>query len=141
MTSTVDCPEKPRRSAGYVPGSRSRGTLDQQSPFDSAITFWRGTSGHPYVHSIYSLAGCPEMPPASVMFVRRCRTERGRVVLKVMCVEHDAPSLNRAEIRRFGAQLGATEVHLHFANGDRIARHTANFDLATRHGGIEIVGK
>lgn len=131
----------PQRSAGFVPDAPSRATLDRRSPFDSAITFWRGTSGHPYVHSMYSLAGCPEMPPASVMLVRRSRCERAGTVLKVMCVEHDAPSLNRAEIRRYGAQLGATEVHLHFANGDRMARHTANFDLATRHGGIEIVGK
>ncbi len=58
-----------------------------------------------------------------------------------MCVEHGAPSLNLAEIRQEGAQLGATEVHLHFANGNPMARQTATFDLATRHGDIEVIGK
>lgn len=57
-----------------------------------------------------------------------------------MCVEHGAPSLNLADIRREGAQIGATEVHLHFANGNPMARQTATFDLATRHGDIEVVG-
>jgi hypothetical protein len=32
-------------------------------------------------------------------------------------------------------------VHLHLSAKDRLARSTATFDLATRHGGIDIVGK
>ena len=110
-----------------------------QSPFDSAITFWLGTSGHAYVHSVYALAGCPQVPPASVILARR--QDRSSIALKVMHVEHEAPSLNLADIRRHGAALGATEVHLHFASGDAVARKTASFDLATRHGDIEVVGR
>ena len=139
MTSTVDCTSKPGELASSAGLERTRGALRWQSPFDSAITFWLGTSGHAYVHSVYSLTGCPEVPPASIILVRR--QSRLPVALKVMHLEHDAPSLNLADIRRQGAALGANEVHLHFANGDAAARKTASFDLATRHGDIEVVGK
>lgn len=141
MASTLDVTGKPVLAANKAPVDLPRVAMRWQSPFDCAITFWHGTSGHAYVHSVYSLAGCPEVPPASVLFVKREEPEGARVVLKVMSVEHDAPSLNRADIRRCGAQLGATEVHLHFAGGDRMARHTATFDLSTRHGGVKIVGQ
>ena len=139
MASTVDSTSKPGQPASSAGLERTGGALRWQSPFDSAITFWLGTSGHPYVHSVYSLTGCPEIPPASVILARR--QSRSPVALKVMHVEHDAPSLNLADIRRQGAALGANEVHLHFASGDAVARKTASFDLATRHGGIEVVGK
>ena len=138
MASTIEVIGKPTTKMEFV--ELSQGAMRNLGPFDCAITFWRGTSGHAYVHSIYSLTGCPELPPASVIFVKREQPHGKRIVVKVMTVEHDAPSLNRADIRYHGAQLGATEVHLHFAGGNRMARHTATFDLTTRHGGLEIVG-
>lgn len=128
-------------SGEHAPVDQARKALTSLGPFDCAITFWRGTSGHAYVHSIYALAGCPEIPPACVMLVRRPDDGSPRQVLKVMRVEEEAPSLNLAQIRQQGACVGANEVHLHFAAGDRLARSTATFDLATRHGGIDIVGK
>ncbi|MFT5509182.1 MAG: hypothetical protein ACI89J_002263 [Hyphomicrobiaceae bacterium] len=124
-----------------APVDQARIALRRGSPIDCAIMFWQGTSGHAYVHSIYTLAGCPEIPPACVLLVHRPEYGGPRAVLKVMRVEKEAPSLNLAEIRQHGARLGANEVHLHFAAGDRLARSTATFDLATRHGGINIVGK
>lgn len=139
MASTVDDTDTPGQSASSAELERTHSALHWQSPFDSAITFWLGTSGHAYVHSVYALTGCPEIPPASVILVRR--QSRSPVALKVMQVEHDAPSLNLADIRRQGAALGATEVHLHFASGDASARKTASFDLATRHGHIDVVGR
>lgn len=124
-----------------APVEQARNVLQSDSPFDCAITFWRGTSGHAYVHSIYALAGCPEIPPACVMLVNKPDDGSPRQVLKVMRVENEAASLNLAQIRQQGARVGANEVHLHFAAGNRFARSTATFDLATRHGGIDIVGK
>lgn len=107
---------------------------------DTAIVFWRGTSGHKYVHTIYSLTGCPEVPPACVLLVRRSE-DGNRSVLKVMSVSHDAPSLNRAAIRHCAARLGANEVHLHFASGSKYARQTAVIDLRTEHSGARVVGE
>ena len=117
----------------------TRAALRPEHLFDSAIVFWRGTSGHEYVHTIYALVGCPEVPPGSVMLVRKNDCGR-RLVLAVMCVDSDEPSLNLAEIRQAGARLGANEVHLHFAIGNRFARHTAAMDLRTQHGPLEVVG-
>lgn len=119
---------------------RAREVLRLGNSFDSAITFWRGMSGHAYVHTVYSLIGCPEIPPASVILVRSLGDGCGSLVLRVMCLDEVTPSLNLAQIRKVGAGLGANEVHLHFASGDREARQTAAFDLQTRLGGIEIVG-
>ena len=141
MASPFDRSYKPAQTVASLADYPSSLLNRKQSTFDCAITFWRGTSGHAYVHSIYALAGCPEVPPACVLLVRRKESDGSRRVVKVMSVENEAPSLNLAEIRQFGAQLGATEVHLHFATGNRLARRTATFDLATRHGGIAIVGK
>ena len=118
---------------------KARDALRRNHLFDCAIVFWRGTSGHAYVHTIYTLAGCPEVRAASVMLVRN-PDNGGRIVLDVICVDLDVPSLNLADIRMRGAQLGANEVHLHFATGNKYARHMAAFDLRTRHGGIKVVG-
>jgi hypothetical protein len=113
--------------------------LSANQLFDSAIVFWLGTSGHAYVHTIYKLIGCPAVPPASVLFVRRS-ADGNRTVLGVVSVDHAVPSQNLAQIRQTGSQLGADEVHLHFATGNRFARHTAAIDLRTKHGNIEPVG-
>lgn len=141
MASTIDVTGKPAQTADSGCAERLHIMMHGHNPFDCAIMFWRGTSGHAYVHSIFSLTGCPEVPAASVLFVKHNDADGSRAVLKVMNIEHDAPSLNRADIRRCGAQLGANEVHLHFASGDRLARLTATFDLTTRHSGDKIVGR
>ncbi|MBU2532713.1 MAG: hypothetical protein KKB37_08230 [Alphaproteobacteria bacterium] len=127
-------PRSPGTSATLVPLlARARAELASERLFDSALVFWRGTSGHAYAHTIYNLAGCPEIPASSVMFVLKHDHGR-REVLDVMCVDHEAPSLNLAFVRQNGARLGANEVHLHFATGDSGARQTAMIDLRTRHG-------
>ena len=103
--------------------------------FDLSFHFWRGTSGHSYVHWAYTLMGCPAVPAASVMLVRASPT--GRVVLDAFCVNDATPSSNLATIRQRGAQLGANEVHLHFAAGDLQACRMAAFDLSAQHGQTE----
>ena len=127
-----------QRSRTLALGAASS-ALMQKGIFDQAIVFWAGTSGHEYVHTIYSLAGCPEIPPASVLLVRRTETAR-RLVLMVMSVEHAAPSLNLAYIRQKGASVGANEVHVHFADGKSCARRTALMDLQLLHGRVEPIG-
>lgn len=119
---------------------QAHAVLGQNGLFDSAIVFWRGTSGHSYVHTIYSLTGCPDMQPASVMLVRHAGGGR-RAVLHVMTVDHPYPSLNLAAIRQTGARLGANEVHVHFAGGSALARRTASIDLKTRYSAGHVLGK
>jgi hypothetical protein len=74
--------------------------------------FWSGASGRRYVHTIYNLLECPAIPAGNYILVHR-DSEGRRLVLAVGRVGHSAASLNLAEIRRRGAQLGANEVHVH----------------------------
>ena len=106
---------------------------------DSAIVFWRGTSGQAYVHAVYSLARCPPVPPASILLVDNQASDC-RVVLDVIGVDHVAPSLSLVEIRRIGAELGASEVHVRFAYPNAQTRQTAVADLRTRYAGVHVAG-
>ncbi len=78
-----------RRTRSTLPDEKARIALRRGSPIDCAIMFWQGTSGHAYVHSIYTLAGCPEIPPACVLLVHRPEYGGPRAVLKVMRVEKE----------------------------------------------------
>ncbi|HEX7074626.1 MAG TPA: hypothetical protein VF226_11340 [Hyphomicrobiaceae bacterium] len=101
-------------------------------PAAQQFQFWAGASGERYVHSVFSLIGCPELPKAVYMLVR-CDGNGRRIVLRVGRTEHDAPSLNLAEIRHRGAQLGANQVHVHFLAGSARERRRVELDLRTAH--------
>jgi hypothetical protein len=90
--------------------------------------FWRGATGERYVHTVFSLLECPELPRSIYILVKRDAHER-RTVLHVGRADHEANSLNLAEMRFRGASLGANEVHVHFLiEGDR-ERRLVEFDL------------
>jgi hypothetical protein len=74
---------------------------------------WLGASGRRYVHSVYSLIECPPLPKATYVLVRRDQNGQ-RMPLQVGLGLSAAPTLNLAQVRRRGAQLGANEVHVHF---------------------------
>jgi hypothetical protein len=93
-----------------------------------AFQFWCGASGQQYVHSVFGLIGCPELPRANYILVRREPSGR-RTVLRVGRTAHDAASLNLAEIRHRGAKLGANEVHVHFLAANECERRTVEQDL------------
>jgi hypothetical protein len=101
-------------------------TLASDAPH--CFHFWTGASGKRYVHTVYNLIECPVLPAANVALVRRDAKGR-RTVLAITHVANDAPSLNLAEVRRRGAELGANEVHVHLlADTIRDIKHT-EFDL------------
>jgi hypothetical protein len=93
-----------------------------------AFQFWCGASGQQYVHSVFGLITCPELPRANYVLVRREASGR-HTILHVGRTEHDAASLNLAEIRHRGAKLGANEVHVHFLAADQRARRNVERDL------------
>lgn len=92
--------------------------------------FWTGASGKRYVHTVYSLIDCPEVPAGNVVFVRRDENG-GRAVLAIGRTAHDAPSLNLAEIRHRGATLGANEIHVHLLAETAKQAQLIEFDLKT----------
>ena len=90
--------------------------------------FWTGGTGRRYVHTVYSLVECPALASGNYILVRR--DENGeRAVLSIGSASHDAASLNLADIRRRGAELGANEVHIHLLAGTSKASKLVEFDL------------
>jgi len=116
-------------------GSATRvGTSDERVvPGRShAFAFWSGASGRRYVHTVYTLIECPELPRANYLLVRRDKA--GRRVLRVGRLTHKAQSLNLAEIRHNGARLGANEVHVHLLGRTEEQRRQIELDLAAALG-------
>jgi hypothetical protein len=96
----------------------------------SRFHFWTGASGKRYVHTIYDLIDCPALPAANYVLVRRAPGAR-RQILSIGRVRNASPSLNLAEIRQRGAELGADEVHVHLlAETPKLSR-LVEFDLKT----------
>jgi hypothetical protein len=97
---------------------------------ETRFHFWTGASGKRYVHSVYDLLDCPPMPAVNYVLVRR--TANGRAeALSIGRVNHGAPSLNLAEIRQRGAELGADEVHVHMLADNAKLGKLVEFDLRT----------
>jgi hypothetical protein len=96
----------------------------------SDFCFWSGASGDRYVHHIYSLIECPELPASNYVLVGRDDSGR-RKVLHVGRTTNVAASLNLAEIRMRGAQLGACEVHVHLLAENDGHRRLVDLDLRT----------
>lgn len=55
--------------------------LPEDLGFGERFWYWRGHSGHSYIHSIYARESCPPLPGAVFVAVRR--TPSGRVPLSV----------------------------------------------------------
>ena len=94
------------------------------------VHFWPGASGARYVHSVYDLVECPALPAANYVFVRRNANGRPEA-LSIGRVTSSVPSLNLAEIRHRGAELGATEVHVHLLADNAKIGKLIEFDLRT----------
>jgi len=92
------------------------------------LHFWRGASTKRYVHTVYSLIECPPLPRAVFLLVRRSKDGR-RHALHIDYGHSDAPTLNLAQVRQRGAQLGANEVHVHFLAATEEQRRIVVFDL------------
>jgi hypothetical protein len=92
------------------------------------LHFWRGASAKRYVHTVYSLIECPPLPRAMYLLVHRDKSGQ-RKVLHIGCGDSDAPTLNLAQVRQRGAQLGANEVHVHFLPSTDSQRQLVMCDL------------
>lgn len=113
-----------RRRQGFSSASDDSG-IDAER-----FRFWRGASGKRYVHSIYSLLECPELPQSNFVLVRR-EADGRRAVLAIGRLTSSCLTLNLAEIRQRGAQLGANEVHVHLLAAGPEQSKMIEFDLRT----------
>lgn len=94
------------------PAATPRPDVSRHRMLTHDFTFWRGATGARYVHTIYPLLECPELPGANVILVRRHQSGRAEV-MHIGRVEEAAQCSNLAVIRHKAAQLGANEVHVH----------------------------
>ena len=130
----VSLPSSRSQPSVAIPQPVSPGLLDQAPVREHA---WKGASGRIYKHTVYSLIACPPLPRSTVMLVRR-EASGTRKVLHIGLADDDAPSMNLARIRQRGAQLGANEVHVHFAAATAAARSLAVCDRrAGQFGALE----
>ena len=102
--------------------------LDTTSDLTDRFHFWSGASGQRYVHTVYDLIDCPEIPAANFLLVHREKSGR-RMVLAIGHATHAAGSLNLAEIRQRAARLGANEVHVHLLAPSAQQRRMIELDL------------
>jgi hypothetical protein len=104
--------------------------VEEPKPAGARFQFWTGASGKRYVHTIYDLFECPALPAANYVLIKREAGQR-RQILSIGRVCHSSPSLNLAEIRQRGAELGAHEVHVHLLAESSKESRMVEFDLKT----------
>jgi len=103
-----------------------------EAAFDQAFHYWRGASGRRYLHSVYTLIGCPALPRANYILVRRYDNGT-RVALAFGQTKDDAVTLNLAYLRHEGAKIGANEVHIHLLAETAEDRADVEADLTAAH--------
>lgn len=99
-----------------------------EAAFAQAFHYWRGAAGRRYLHSVYSLIGCPALPRANYILVRRY-DDGTRAALAFGQTRDETASLNLAHLRHQGAKCGANEVHIHLLAETAEARAQVEDDL------------
>ena len=103
-----------------------------EAAFAQAFHYWRGASGRRYLHSVYSLIGCPALPRANYILVRRYE-DGTRSALAFGQTRDSTATLNLAHLRHEGAKCGANEVHIHLLAEGADARASVEADLIAAH--------
>lgn len=125
----IDFAQARARALRVARPARPQMTAPPKGTLTHDFTFWHGATGSRYVHTIYPLLECPELPNANIMLVRRHPAGRAEV-LHIGSVEHGALSLNLAEVRHTASKLGATEIHVHLLAGSAEERAAIARDLS-----------
>jgi len=131
-TSPSDAPEFATTDTTSCGPSEEPALVCAEAAFDQAFHYWRGASGRRYLHSVYSLVGCPALPQANFILVRR-HEAGSREALAFGNTKDGAMSLNLARLRHEGAKIGANEVHIHLLADTARARTFVEADLTAAH--------
>jgi hypothetical protein len=91
---------------------------------------WTAASGRQLEHTVFSLTACPAIAAAIYLLVQRKQSGKCRVLAIRGTRNTAAPSLNLARLRRTGARMGATEVHIYTPKGSDDERRVLVADLA-----------
>ena len=94
-----------------------------EANFAQTFHYWRGASGRRYLHSVYSLIGCPALPRANYILVRRYQ-DGTRAALAFGQTRDETASLNLAHLRHqaeTAEERGKVEADLIAAHTRRLA--------------------
>lgn len=102
--------------------------LSQITELEGAFHYWQGASGKRYIHTVYSIFNCPELPKANYVLVKRIPGGDCQALSIGMTTEN-ACSLNLAHLRHEAARVGANEIHVHVMTNNRYERDMVRLDL------------
>ncbi len=102
--------------------------LDDVAELDSAFHYWQGASGKRYIHSVYSIFNCPELPKANYILVKRHNNGECQA-LEIGMTTENACSLNLAHLRQQAARLSANEIHVNVMTNNKFERDMTRLDL------------
>lgn len=103
----------------------------RESGIAQSFHYWRGASGARYLHTVFPLLECPQVPKVNYILAQ-CGADGTRRPLAIGQTVSGADSLNLAHLRHMAARLGANEVHIHFLAETARERDAAEADLAAR---------
>ena len=102
--------------------------ISNDADLENAFHFWQGVSGKRYIHSVYSIFTCPELPKANYVLVKR--NEEGNCqAVAIGQTSKTIGSLNLAELRQQAARLGANEIHINVMSRNDDERNMVRLDL------------
>jgi len=121
-----------RFDADRAPGEEPA-TISATGEIGQNYHYWRGATGRRYLHTVFPLLDCPEIPKANYIIVARDGKD-ARQALEIGQTFDHAGSLNLAHLRQRAAQLGASEIHIHVLAETPSGRNSVEADLRARHG-------
>lgn len=102
--------------------------ISNDAELENAFHFWQGVSGKRYIHSVYSIFTCPELPKANYVLVKR--NEEGNCqAVAIGQTSKTIGSLNLAFLRQQAAKLGANEIHINVMSRSDDERNMVRLDL------------
>ncbi len=129
VASSGDLSSRKLNGSDYLTGKTGNAPLAQELfGIGHGFHYWDGFTGARYLHSVYALQDCPELPKANYIMVRKL--DNGDAI--PLCIGQtvaDATSLNLAHIRQKAARLGANEIHIHVLTETHSEREAVERDL------------
>ena len=122
-----------RFDADRAPGEEPA-TISATGEIGQNYHYWRGATGRRYLHTVFPLLDCPEIPKSNYIIVAR-GPKGARRALEIGQTFDHAGSLNLAYLRQRAAQLGGCEIHIHVLSETPSGRNSVEADLRARHGG------
>ncbi len=103
-------------------------TISNDTDLENAFHFWHGATGKRYIHSVYTIFDCPELPNANYILVSR-QQDGSCKALSIGELKENATSLNLAFLRHNAAKLSANEIHIHVMTKNKYERNMVRLDL------------